>query len=435
MNKFLDAFLTLRGILKFECFLKYSQNYSKQKAKLVQENWLSKLLVHCEENIPWYRDRFKKYKVNVNSSSPFDELKKLPILSKKEFHKNKDLIMQSKAGDSLKFHTSGTSGNPITTYTSKNQWIYEQGIIWRSWKWAGYKFRDKIAIFRSFSPNKGESLIKKDYLKNWTYFSVFDMSEENMDYYFKYLRKWKPAYLRGYPSALRLIALHAINKDIKLPSLKGAFSASETIPNDLRQLLLKAFNIQLFDHYGQAEITCMFHNREDCDNLYLDWEYGYVELAPKDNRGDAFKIIATNFHNFSMPLLRYDTGDLSNGGWIDSKSDKMIMKIDSIRGREDDYLTASDGSMLSTVNLYTYFSIQKDIKQFQLIHERPGHLNILINFFNKIPYVNRENICNKVKNELINKTKFEINIKMTDEFIKSDEGKMPAFIKKLKNDL
>ena len=77
-----------------------------------------------------------------------------------------DFCIPGAKKDSLTFFTSGTTGEPLQVYTSKNQWIMEQGIIWRSWKWADYNFRDKIAIFRSYAPKEGEPKLKKDRLKN-----------------------------------------------------------------------------------------------------------------------------------------------------------------------------------------------------------------------------------------------------------------------------
>ena len=56
----------------------------------------------------------------------------------------------------------------------------------------------------------------------------------------------------------------------------------------------------------------MFHECEQHEGMHLNWEYGLVELLPTDEK-NVYRIIATNLHNFSMPLLRYDTGDLAVG--------------------------------------------------------------------------------------------------------------------------
>ena len=433
MKKFNDLFLTLKGIVGYYRFLKKSQAYPDAKIVSYQSEWLSALLTHAHKNIPWYSKLFREYGVDVNSSSPLEQLKKLPILSKEQVKANhSDFCVSRVSKGSMKFSTSGTTGAPLTVYTSFNQWIIEQGVIWRQWKSAGYNFRDRMAIFRSYSPVKGDPLIKVDRLRNWTYFSVFDMNDEAIANYVTYLQKWKPKFLRGYPSALNLVAEHALRYGWSLPSLKGAFSASEVVPGTLRKNLHDAFGIELFDHYGQAEITCMFHECEEHSGMHINWEYGVVELLPTSEKG-IFKIIATNLHNFSMPLIRYDTGDLAVGDWESCNCIRSSRKIKSIRGRQDDYLYMSDKSRTSSVNLYTYFAKLEEIQQFQLIHENYGELTVLLRMNGKITNQKWLEISGKITQDLISKTNLKIQCPRNFNFVQSSEGKLPVFIQRIKN--
>jgi len=432
MNKFQDSLLTLRGIFKYSTFLKRSQSFSNDEIAANQSKWLSKLLIHVHKNIPWYSKLFREHGVDSYSSDPLQELKKIPILTKeqvREYHS--DFCIPGAAKKSVKFATSGTTGEPLTAYTSFNQWIMEQGIIWRHWKSAGYSFRDRIAIFRSYSPMKGEPLLKLDRLRNWTYFSVFDMGDDAINDYVEYLQKWKPKFLRGYPSALNLIAEHAIQNGWNLPSLKGAFSASEVVPETLRKNLQEAFGIELFDHYGQAEITCMFHECENHSGMHVNWEYGIVELIETTEK-NVFKIIATNLHNLSMPLIRYDTGDLAVGSWESCNCIRSSQKIKSIRGRQDDYLYMSDKSRASPVNLYTYFSKINEIQQFQLIQEKFGELTVLLRL-NGSTDQKWSDISSKVIRDLESKTHLSIYCPRNFNFIQSSEGKFQTFIQRVKN--
>ena len=434
MNRIYDAFLTARGVGEYHFFLKNSQFATPLQIKVKQAEWLECLLVHAHKNIPWYSTKFRQYGVRVTGSDPFFELAKLPLLSKSEVRENhSDFCLPAVAEKSLSFATSGTTGEPLTAYTSKNQWIIEQGIIWRQRKWAGYKFRDRIAIFRSYAPSIGEPKIKVDRLRNWSYFSVFSMGNAALDEYFAYLNHWKPHFLRGYPSALLLVAEHAIRKGWRLPGLKAAFSASEVVPTILREKLREAFGIELFDHYGQAEISCMFHDCERHNGMHLDWEYGYVELLPTEKLG-VNKIVATNLHNLSMPLLRYDTGDLVDGNWQACTCGRGSKIVQAIHGRSDNYLFVADGSRISTVNLYTYFSKINDIKRFQIVQEQHGELKIYLSFWDADSNNRFESIKNKVAIYLKDMTGLRILMPINFDFIQTGEGKLPTFIQRIKND-
>ena len=432
MNSLSDALLTFRGIQKYRNFLRYSDYYPAQEIKQIQSAWLNLLLTHAHDNIPWYSERFRLFNVRLNTPDPFHELAKLPILSKAEVRENHaDFCIPGASLNSLKFATSGTTGEPLVVYTSPKQWVVEQAAIWRQWKWAGYNFRDRIAIFRSYSPKPSEPLIKIDSLRNWAYFSVFKMDDDSISKYADFLKRWRPRYLRGYPSSLFLIAQHALHYRWKLPTLKGAFVASEAIPPNLRDLLRQAFDIELFDHYGQAEITCMFHDCEMHSGMHVDWEYGHVELLPTDKAG-IFKIIATNFHNTAMPLLRYDTGDLAEGYWDQCSCGRTSPIVRKIYGRMDDFLIATDGSKIPTVNLYTYFSKISEVRRFQLIQNQPGALDIYLSLWSDDSDQSlRERLFKMITDFFATTLGFSVQIHSSMQWQQSSEGKFPTFIQRI----
>ena len=118
-----------------------------------------------------------------------------------------------------------------------------------------------------------------------------------------------PPFLRGYPSSLALLARFALDEGLRVPSLKAALTASESLTPAHRTVVREAFGIEIFDHYGQAEISCMLHECESHDGMHVLEDYGVVELVPTGDAG-RFRLIATNLQNTAMPLIRYDTGDI-----------------------------------------------------------------------------------------------------------------------------
>lgn len=429
-----DAFLTLRGVIKYHSFLKKSQFYTEQAIFVQQNAWLRKCLIHACENIPWYMEKFRGYGVDPNSENAFSELKKFPVLTKNEVILNHgSFFMAGVNRSSLAFCTSGTTGEPMRAYSTANQWVMEQGLIWRQWKWAGYKFRDKIATFRSYAPTVNEPKIYVDRLKNWAFFSVFDMTDEDLEAYFSFLQSWQPKFIRGYPSALSLVARYAKSKSLKIASLKAVFCASETTTPELRKLVRDALGVEIFDHYGQAEITAMFHDCESHGGMHLDWEYGFVELLPTENP-NLKRMIATNLHNTAMPLLRYDTGDLVFGSWEKCVCGRGAPIVKQILGRNDEFILTSDMSEISTVNLYTYFSKMLELDRFQIIQNMPGNINIIVRINAATPDDQIKQICQKIRRDLELKTKLDIIVESNREFVQSREGKLVTFIQRVKRD-
>ena len=108
------------------------------------------------------------------------------------------------------------------------------------------------------------------------------------------------------------------------------------------------------------------------------------------------------------------------------------MKIESIRGRRDDYLVMSDGSFTSAVNLYTYFAYFSGIKKFQLIQECIGELIIMVEFYGVITDENWEELTGQIINDLKSKTNLLIKCPRETHFTQSGQGKFSAFIQRVK---
>ena len=432
MNKFNDSILTLRGIHLYNTFLKRSQYFSDELIANQQNIWLKSLLRHCQLYVPWYSEALRKYDVRTTKYDLISELKKLPVLKKDEVIENHAYFCSSHVLEKhrILLTTSGTTGMPLRAYTTYDQWVYEQGVIWRHWKWAGYKARDKVAIFRSYAPKTDGEPIKVDWLRNWAYFSVFGLDEDRLNKYADYLIKWRPRFLRGYPSALMLLATHAIKKGYKLPSLKAALTASEVVHPELRSALREAFGIEVFDHYGQAEITSMFHECESHKGLHLNWEYGLAELLPNKDKSFENKIVATNLHNYAFPLLRYDTGDFALGGYERCPCGRTSPIIRAIKGRSDDLLIMKNGAQIPTINLYTFFSKLVEVYRFQIIQFHPGEITVNIALHNNF-LESQDALKASIKNKLEEIIGLAVQVVVTNEFKQSPEGKFSTIIQKI----
>jgi phenylacetate-CoA ligase len=143
-------------------------------------------------------------------------------------------------------------------------------------------------------------------------------------------------------------------------------------------------------------------------------------------------IVATNLHNTSMPLLRYDTGDLAEGPFVPCSCGRTAPVVRAIRGRKDDYLIAANGSRMSTVNLYTYFSKLQQIRKFQLKQERPGELGVSFQLWGTPDATAHAALASRIRTELGTSTGLEIKVADHAEFIQTGEGKFPAFIQRIR---
>lgn len=429
--KFLEPLLVLLGYLHFKfkssryC---YTDNYSVSHDKFKN---LKKLLCESYDRVKFYNEKysaagFDPHK-DFNSLSDFN---KVPILSKIEAREYQDdLINHSRAKFCLEFKTSGSTGNPFRVLISPRHWIIEQSCIWRHWSWAGYKFRDKMAIVRSHVPKNENDLIRIDKLRNFYYFSPFHLSDKHIEFYLEKMSEFGIRFLRGYPSSILSITNYVQKyPDVKFPKFKAILTASERLADSDKLKIEKYLNAPVFNHYGLAEQIVMFGGCEEGTHLHNYEEYGHLELI--DVKSSKFKrIIGTNLNNYAMPLIRYETGDLAEVVDEECSCSRTSPTIKNVIGREDATIKLPDGSNIPVTNFYTMFEhYDNELICWQLVQESVRNLKVILEIKNG---VNVSSLLNRLENDINDRLfkKLDITFDVSGSFIYVGEGKKNPFIK------
>ena len=237
MNKIKDIYLTFLGIIFYKF---HHKSFVKRSKKIIKYQFkkLKNLLIDAGTNVPYYNKLFKEIDFNPKRDfKKIEDLKKIPILNQNDVRARPQDFINPKINNYLKMTTSGTSGTPFSSRVDFKHWIVEQAVIWRQWKSFGYKFRDKIALLRSYAPGKDDKLIKVDNLRNFIYYSPYHLNKENCADFHRDMVKRKIKFLRGYPSSIKIFTSYCKSNQLKLNSLKGILLASETLlENDKRYI-------------------------------------------------------------------------------------------------------------------------------------------------------------------------------------------------------
>jgi phenylacetate-CoA ligase len=420
-----DLFLTAKGFLTFKLFLSKSQFWSRDKIHNYQFRKLKRLLIEAYEGTEYYKGVFDKISFNPYVDfNKLEDIKKLPILSKAEAISNREKLINKKfAKRALALRTSGSTGNPFEILVSPDAWVMEQAVVWRHWSWGGYRFRDPLAMIRSFAPESGKSLIKHDPIKNFTYYSPFHLSDENIQIYLDDFLTRKVTVLRGYPSSISTIAEYVIRKRLDINGIKMILTASEVLTEDEKNLIKKAFKANVYNHYGLAEVCIMMGSCKEDNGLHNYDEYGYCEIIESENGKK--RLIGTNLHNLAMPLIRYDTGDLVEVDWETCSCSRSLPTVKNIIGRKDNNILTKEGFKIPTVNFYTMFEKYAEIHSWQIVQYTISDIKFII----KSDQINQNRIV-ELKSDILlripHSLRFEILL--NQPFVKFGEGKKNAFV-------
>jgi phenylacetate-CoA ligase len=428
-----DLWLSGRGVLYYHSFLSRSQYWNAEKLREYQFNRCAKILSHAYKRIPYYKNAFDRAGFNPHRDfKSLEDLRRIPILSKQVTRREKEnLADRTTLARALELRTSGSTGEFFREYVSPEHWVVEQATVWRHWSWLRYRFRDRVAIVRSYVPDSGGPLWKLDPVRNFLYFSAYHLTPENAMAYLRKMQAWAPQIVRGYASSLLLLARTILDKAIELPPLKGILTASETLLPSTRATIERAFGTRVFDWYGQAEATVTMNECEQHQGLHVNSEYGICELLddPLLPAGEK-RIIATSLHNITMPLIRYDTGDIAI---VDAHSPscpcgRTLPSVRGICGRLDSFLYAPDGRVIPSVNLYTLMHEFEEIEAFQFIQPSVDYIEVRVRT-RGLTNQRQARLCKGLSLRFGDTVRVEI--KENQEFEQTAEGKKNVVISKV----
>lgn len=348
-NKVLREGITFKKMLKF---LEESQHYSKEELKNYQDEHLNKIIKHCYENVPYYKEIFNKNKLMPSDIRTQKDLWKLPILTKNDIKQNFNKLKATNMPKWLlnEGHTSGTTGTPAHFYRDLNSINFENATVWRQWKWAEIDIGDRIVVCRGNEikvSEKDHIFWQKNNIQKQLFLSSFYLSDENMKYYIEEFKRYDGKALQAYPSTAYVIAkyLEKINDKIKL---KAVFTSSEPIYDFQRKLIEDRFECKIWDFYGLAERVVSASECKTHEGLHINEEYGITEiLDEEENESKEGFLVGSTLHNYAMPLIRYVTNDYTKISCEECSCGIDHRIISPIETKKEDMVITKEGRYIS----------------------------------------------------------------------------------------
>jgi phenylacetate-CoA ligase len=383
------------SILSTHRFLLESQAWTESQILDYQFSKFKKLLDHAYRNVPYYTSLFKSVSLNPIDIRCFDDVNKIPILTKENARKeNENLIAQNlPKNKALKGFTGGTTGPPLKLLRDSSDLTFTWAAFFRWYTWMGIEIGDPVTKIWGTRTVLSRPLKRRiaDNIKNYYYnrnmVNSFNLNDNTIKGVINQFNKFKPSIIRGYLSAFIQIAEYMKENNLELDfKPKAISSTTETLLDPFRQLIQKQFNAPLYDQYGCGECNSIAFEAGDGLGMYVASEHVYLEITNdsyKPEQEKEGKIIVTNLDNYIMPFIRYENGD--NGQFAKDVSGKKfnLPLLKSISGRTIDTITLANGSKVHGVFftdiLRELFQENPDyIHRFQVYQDTPGEIEFRI---------------------------------------------------------
>ena len=308
-----------------ESALRYWKEYEASQfwpaAKLRDYQWqrLKSLLRYSYENCPYYKDIFRERDLTPESFNDFNDIQKLPLLTKDIIFEQGDRLLSSDmdAKDMMKFPTGGTTGQQAFMHRDQDSFNRKLAIEWRHEAWMGKRPCNKMAYFWPAHIDIHHEDSLKSKLKNRLILRqmIFNAGSINRDIalrFYNKLKRFKPGFLKVFPASFYIFAEFLEVSKLKPLAFKGIMSCGEPLYDFQRQKFESLFACPVFDMYGAREAGNTSSECSAHKGMHIASEIAYVEFLSNGKQvdyGQEGEIVITDLTNYCMPLIRYRIDD------------------------------------------------------------------------------------------------------------------------------
>ncbi|MCK5180580.1 MAG: phenylacetate--CoA ligase family protein [Candidatus Omnitrophica bacterium] len=428
-------FFVYRGIVRRH------ERYSLERMNAYQKAKLSKLIRHVYEKVPYYRGEFQKRNLTVNDIQDAEDLAKLPMIDKNFV---KDHIELFKADDFKRYHpveqhTSGSTGRPFKFYVDNNIISFVDALGWRRFNWAGYYYNDPFVIVRQPIGYRSRAVETQ---KRYFYDPLTKMLETNthllnddhgLSKAFDIIEQHDVSVLITYPSYMFYLSDFARRNNIKM-SFKSVISGAEKLYPQHREVMKEVFQANVYDFFGMEE-RLFYAAQCPKGNMHAFFDSGILEII-KDGRPcrpqEVGEFVVTGLHNYSMPLMRYATGDY--GCFLDKQcacgSRMPLIKVVG-GGNKDLIVTRSGMRGISPSHAFLENESEK-IKAFQIYQDNIDE--VVLKIVKGIAYTQDDTVSLEEKYRDLLNNEARVKVVFVDKIEREASGKYRFVLSKVYKD-
>jgi phenylacetate-CoA ligase len=345
-----------------------------------QNHRLFLLIQHAYNKVQYYRDLFNQTGIKPDQIKNLKALSKIPITGRKQFQKRPIDNFLSKGMDLDMCHsyiTSGATGVPLNVVLSNQEKRLKSLFFQMVYFENGCSIKDKtlhIVGERHFGDNR---LYNHLGIMRASYISPYSHIDKILERFFLF----KPTILNGFVSSLVELSLRINKTGLRGIRVKKIFTTAEVLGKRARELISSTFQAEVFDCYASNEASLIAWECEKHNGLHINNSNIILEIV--DSRGNPLKegegrIVITNLSSFTMPFIRYETGDWGILSTEQCSCGRKSLLLKRILGRVVEFIALPT----KTINPYYYLTDIIDafsgIEQYQVVQTNKKIIKIEI---------------------------------------------------------
>jgi len=359
---------------------------SREKMRSLQGKRLKELVSRVYNNVEFYKRRMDEMGVKPSDIETIDDIVKLPFTYKTDLRDHYPFnLFAVPMKDIVRVHaSSGTTGKPTTVGYTKSDIENWREVLARCLTMAGISNEDIMQVSYGYGLFTGG--LGVHYGAETVGCSVIPISGGNTRRQLQLMSDFGSTVLACTPSyALHLADALAENgyslADMKLKI--GVFGAEPWTEN-MRLELEKKWGIKAYDIYGLSEIMgpgvandCPAHA-----GLHVHEDHFFPEIVDPNTKlpiavGEEGELVFTTLTKEGIPLLRYNTRDLSTLNRAQCTCGRTTVRMKKITGRSDDMLIIRGVNLFPSQIEHVLLEMGETSAHYMLYVDRENNLDTL----------------------------------------------------------
>ena len=281
---------TLQYLRHFESFI----DAPREKTEAYQLKRMKELLVHCEQNVPFYRKRFSECGFSSADFSSLEQMKQIPPLTRRDLQDSwHDIIADNYRGKKLYAGSSGGStGQPVSYRKDSHATSAGQAAHLLGWSLSGWKMSMKgLHIWGNPATVNEEwgrlsSKLKARVFRHHK-FPAYRLHDSNrLNELYQIIKKERYDYLDGYTNAIYHFADFLKSGGLRFDHMiKYVLTTAENLHDYQRKTIEEAI-APVYDTYGCSEINSIAYECASCRRYHIIDPHVRVEFGePLDSLG------------------------------------------------------------------------------------------------------------------------------------------------------
>lgn len=339
---------------------------------------LRRLLRHAASTVPYYRALFARAGVRPDDITTEDDFRALPVLTKTDIRRNgQELISEAYRGAELHLkQTSGSTGVPLEVWQDARCYDWKRACTLRSDEWSGWRRGQRTAKLwgvpagERFNPKKA---LRAALYERTVYLNTLKIGPADMDSYAAKLRRLRPELLHGHAHSVFLLADHLYRTQQPAYRPRGIITTAMVLHDWQRRRIEQVFCCPVTNRYGCEEVSLIACECSEHRGLHVNADSILLEVVAGERparAGEEGAVVVTDLSNFAMPLIRYQIGDVAVASDRACPCGRGLPLIESVVGREADYVLTPAGDLVSGISLTDNFASNvPGLAQLQIVQE------------------------------------------------------------------